>query len=113
MNCKNFKNGEFYYPGLPDKITIRKDSIQGSYSSGNLEMMWDVLWKNDCEYEIVCSKVFNKKLPIEVGDKMLVKIVKTNKKCYYSELTVFNKSFPEGMTLPGGPYELCLSEDKR
>lgn len=112
LDCKKFKNGEFYYPDLPDKITIRKDSIQGSYSSGNLEIMWDVIWKNDCEYDIVCSKIFNKDIPLEIGDRIAVKIVSTKKKCYYSELTVFNSSFPDGMTLPDDPFPLCFNENK-
>lgn len=111
-DCEKFKNGEFYYPDLPNKITIRKDSIQGSYSSGNLEIMWDVIWKSDCEYDIVCSKIFNKELPLEIGDRIAVKIVSTKKKCYSSQLTIFNSSFPDGMTLPDGPFPLCFNENK-
>ena len=110
LNCEKFRNGEFYYPSLPNKITIRKDSIQGSYDNGNLKIMWDVFWKNDCEYEIVCTKVYDKNLPVEIGDKIFVKIVSTKKKCYYSELTVFNKSFPDGMILPDGPHPLCFKK---
>lgn len=110
LNCKKFINGEFYYPGITDKITIRKGSIQGSYSNGNLEAVWDVFWKTECEYEIICTKVYNKKLPLEIGDRIFVKIVSTKKDCYYSELTIYNSSFPEGMILPDGPFPLCLNE---
>jgi hypothetical protein len=113
LDCKKFKNGEFYYPGLPNKLTVRKNNIQGSYDNGSLKVMWNVVWKSECEYDIICTKVYDKTLPVEIGDKIAVKIVSTKKKCYYSELTVFNKSFPNGMVLPDGPHELCFEKDQK
>ncbi|WP_320815467.1 hypothetical protein [Flavobacterium sp.] len=108
--CERFKNGSFYYPSMPDKISVRNGSVQKSYEDENLEMIWDVNWINDCEYDLICVKILSNTSNFEVGERIKVKIVSSVKNCYYSMLTVYNKEYPKGYALPGGPFPLCKKE---
>jgi hypothetical protein len=109
LDCKKFKNGLFYYPTLPEKTSIRKDSIQESYNNGKLEMIWKVRWLTECEYEIICDKVLIESIPIRKGDRIVAKIVKTEGNCFTSELKFYNSENPEGLSFPAG--ELCIKKD--
>ena len=106
-NCDRFKNGNFYYPSMPDKVSIRNGSVQESYVNDNLEMLWDVKWVDDCEYDLICVEIVGSNSDFEIGERIRVKIVSTMKNCYYSMLTIYNKEYPKGYMLPGGPFPLC------
>lgn len=108
--CYRFKNGNFYYPSMPDMISVRNGSVQESYVGEKLEMIWDVKWINDCEYDLVCVKILKPVSDFEIGERIRVKIVSSIKNCYYSMLTIYNKEYPKGYTLPGGPFPLCKKE---
>lgn len=109
-DCNRFKNGKFYYPSMPDKISIRNGDIQKSYVYENLEMIWSVHWINDCEYDLVCTEILGNSSDFEVGERIKVEIVSSVKNCYYSMLTIYNKEYPSGYHLPGGPFPLCKKE---
>ena len=108
LDCNLFKNGTFYYSDLNDKFSVRTDSIQESYNKDKLEMIWKVIWVNDCEYDLVCEKILVKGYPIKFGDRINVKITETIGECYKSSLTVFNGDNPNGFKVPSGI--LCKKE---
>ena len=110
VDCNRFKNGDFYYPSMPDKILVRNGNVQESYIDENLEMIWSVKWLNDCEYDLVCIEILGNSSGFEVGERINVKIVSSVKNCYYSMLTVYNEEYPVGYHLPGGPFPLCKKE---
>lgn len=99
-NCEDFKVGEFVYPGNPNKLSVRKDSVQESYNNGKLEMLWSVKWINDCTYEMVCQKVFSENIPIKVGDRIVTTILETDSKCYKFSYIVYNAYYPNGFVSP-------------
>lgn len=109
-DCVKFKNGTFYYPSMPDKISKRTGTIQKSYSNEKLEATWSVKWITDCEYDLVCVEVLDDASNFIVGTKIHVEIVSSVKNCYYSMLTIYNNDFPNGYSVPGGPFPLCRKE---
>lgn len=109
LNCEKFKNGLFYYPTLPGKTSLRKDSIQESYNNGKLEMIWKVSWLSECEYEITCNKVLNDSIPIKKGDRIVAKIIETEKECFTYTLKFYNSDNPQGVQYPSSV--LCLKKD--
>ena len=109
LDCKKFRTGKFYYPGLPDKISLRKDSTQESYDNGKLEMLWKVKWLSECEYELTCEQVFEDPYPIKKGDRIVATIVKTEDDCFTTSIMFYNEANPEGQAIPSG--EMCIKKD--
>lgn len=108
-NCKRFKTGKFYYPDLPGKISLRKDSIQESYNNGNLEMIWKLRWLNDCEYELTCEKMFVDFNSYKTGDRIKATIIKTAENCFTTEIIFYNKENPQGLV--GKTGEMCFVKE--
>ena len=108
LYCKKFKTGTFYYPGMSEKISIRKDSIQESYNNGKLEMIWKVNWINDCKYEMICDKILANNFLIKKGDRIVATIINTDENCYTASLIFYTAENPEGEMLPGG--SLCIKK---
>lgn len=105
-NCEEYKFGEFVYPDNPNKVSVRKDTIQESYNNGKLEMQWKITWINDCTYEMVCQKVFNPSIPIKIGDRIVTTIIETDAKCYKFTYVVYNEFYPNGFVSPE-PGKMC------
>ena len=95
-DCAKFKNGSFEYPDLRGKLSVREGSVQKSFNNGNLEMLWDVRWISECEYELTCKKVYVKGIPARKGDRIYVKIIETDEDCFTSETILYNNDFPSG-----------------
>jgi hypothetical protein len=106
VDCKKFRNGTFYYPGMPEVSSIRKNSIQESYRDGNLEMRWKVNWISDCKYEMICEKVWTNSSPIRKGDRIVAVITHTEGNCYTASIIFYTAENPEGEILPAG--QLCI-----
>jgi len=100
--CEDYRVGEFIYPNNPNKLSVRKESTQESYIDGKLVMLWKVNWINDCTYEIICEKVLDETLPIQVGDRIVTTILETDSKCYQFSLVYYNSEFPNGLQVPNG-----------
>lgn len=98
-DCSDFKNGAFYYPSLEGKLSVRENNVQKSFSDNKLEMIWDVKWIDDCEYELICKKMLVDYYPTKIGDRIHVTIVATNGDCFTSDLIVYNEKSPEGFTI--------------
>lgn len=100
--CHEFKTGEFVYPNLQSKISLRHETIQESYNNGKLEAVWKVKWLNECEYELICEKVLTDNVPFKIGDRMAVTILETDSNCYTFSLIVYNELYPKGFKIPNG-----------
>lgn len=109
INCKKFIEGTFYYPTLPNKISIRKDSIQESYNNGKLEMVWKVKWLNECEYELTCQQVLVDPYPIKKNDKIVATIVQTEGDFFTTTIIFYNEDNPNGQPIPSGP--MCVKKE--
>jgi hypothetical protein len=109
INCKKFKEGTFYYPTLPNKISVRKDSIQESYNNGKLEMVWKVKWINECEYELTCQQVLVEPYSIKKNDKIVAKIVNTEEDCFTTTIIIYNEVNPNGQPIPSG--QMCVKKE--
>lgn len=109
LDCQNFKDGTFYYPTIPNSISVRKKSIQKSYSNGKLTMIWKVKWISDCQYKMVCKKVLVKPYSIKKGDKIIATIISTDGSCYTTSIIYFNKQNPKGIDYPNA--EMCVKKD--
>ena len=110
LECKKFKTGKFYYPTIPNKISLRKDSTQESYNNGKLEMLWSVKWLNECEYEMTCKQILvDGPYPIKKGDRIVATIIKTEGDCFTTSLVFYNSENPGGQTIPAG--EMCIKKD--
>ncbi|MCC7303307.1 MAG: hypothetical protein IT233_11755 [Bacteroidia bacterium] len=107
-DCNKFKEGTFIYPTLPGKKSVRKGKIQESWDYSTKQMIWSVKWVNDCEYILTFRKALVKDINFRKGDKIHVKIVRTEGNCYLSELTFYNRKNPKGLRIEGG--ELCLQQ---
>lgn len=99
-NCEDFKTGDFVYPDNPNKLSVRKGTLQESYSNGKLEMLWKVNWINDCMYEMICQKVYNDNIPIKVGDRIVTTILEADSKCYKFSFIIYNSFYPNGYDKP-------------
>jgi hypothetical protein len=110
IDCQKFRNGTFYYPGMPGKISIRTDSIQKSYNDGRLEMLWKVNWITECTYELVCQKMLVNTYTIRPGDRFIANIIATDDSCFTTSLIFYSKESPEGEKIPGGP--LCIKKNE-
>jgi len=106
LDCRKFKTGKFGYPELPGKISLRKASVQESYNNGKLEMLWEVKWISECQYQLTCIKLFNNNYPIKVGDKILATIISTDENCFTAETIYYNNENPNGIPMPQAP--MCL-----
>lgn len=82
--------------------------MQESYNDGNLEMVWKVKWRSECEYEIICQKVLVSTVPIKPGDRIVAAIIKTEGDCFTTSFLVYNEFYPEGFA---GTGEMCIKKD--
>lgn len=108
VECEKFKTGKFIYPSIPNVVSLRKESTQESYRNGKLEMIWTVKWLTECQYEMICEKIFVDPCPIKKGDRIVATIVKTEGDCFTATLMIYNDNFPKGMSIPGGP--MCFEK---
>lgn len=108
-NCSKYRTGKFGYPELPGKISLRKDSVQESYNNGKLEMLWEVKWISECQYQLTCVKLFSDKYPINVGDKILATIISTDENCFTAETIYYDAKNPKGIAMPTLP--MCLVKE--
>lgn len=109
IDCNKFKEGAFYYPTLPNKVSVRKGAIQKSYNNDKLEMVWKVKWLNECEYELTCKRVLVHPYPIKKGDRIVATIVKTEEDCFTTTLLFYNQANPNGEKIPSGP--MCIKKE--
>lgn len=105
-DCLKYRTGKFGYPELPGKISLRKDSVQESYNDGKLEMLWEVKWISECQYQLTCVKLFSDNYPIHIGDKILATIISTDENCFTAETIYYNAQNPKGTAMPTLP--MCL-----
>lgn len=111
-DCIKFKTARFSYRGVPNKTSLRKDSTQESFNHGKLEMLWKIKWLSECQYEMTCEKMLVVNSPIEVGDRILATIIKTEGECYTASSTYYNKANPRGIINPEGKMCIVKAEDK-
>ncbi len=109
VDCKKFRNGTFYYPGMPGKVSVRLDSIQKSYSNDKLEMIWRVKWITDCQYEMRCDLVLGDTSFVRRGDRIVANIINADENCFTASLVYYTPENPMGEKLPGGP--LCIKRE--
>ncbi len=109
IDCKKFKTGSFYYPSIPGKLSVRTDSIQKSYSDGQLQMIWKVKWLTDCKYEMTLDSILVENGINKKGDRIVATIYSTDENCYTASIVFYCEEIPEGEELPGGP--LCISKE--
>ena len=108
LDCSKIKNGKFYNPEYPNKITLRKDNIQESYNDELLQLVWSVKWISECEFETVCTKSIGN-VPIAVGDKIVTTITSIDGKCYTCKRTFYSKENPDGDVDPSSTF--CIKTD--
>jgi hypothetical protein len=99
IDCSKLKNVTIYNPEFPNRTTIRKGAVQENYNNGVLQMVWDLKWISECEYEITSIKKFVED-PIDVGDKIVVTITSIDNDCYTYKRVFYSKDFPEGDVNP-------------
>lgn len=86
LSCQHFKNGEFKL-GTNSEIRILRDGdIQKEYSNNPNENFTDeyrIIWLDDCSYSATLVNTNDQKgHELNIGDSMLVRIVKTaGKRC--------------------------------
>src|SRR6187431_293424 len=78
IDCSKFKNVTVYNPEFPSRSFVIKGAVQETYTNGELEMVWDLKWIGECEYEVICRKKFGDS-QVEVGDKIVVTITGIDK----------------------------------
>lgn len=91
LDCSSMKTGTFSYPGNPGKVSKRTESEQLSFSGSELNWKWDVVWLNDCEYEIICKKVYDKAGMFKKGDKIRTEITSIDGNCYSFKYYFYRK----------------------
>ena len=110
IDCSKLKNVTIYNPEFPNISTIIKGAVQESYNNGVLQMVWDLKWLSECEYEVVCIKKFGE-TPIALGDRIVVTITSIDKECYTCKRTFYTKDFPEGDVVQVINFVLKKSND--
>jgi hypothetical protein len=95
MDCSKLKNVTVYGVEFPTRYSIRKGAVQETYNNGELEMVFDLKWIGECEYELICSEKFVDH-QIEVGDKIVVTITSIDNDCYTCKRVFYSKEFPLG-----------------
>jgi hypothetical protein len=108
LDCSKIKNGKFYHSEYPNKSFIIKDNLQENYNNGELKIVWDLKWITECEYELICIKVFGENV-IQPGDKIIATITSIDNKCYTCKRTFYSKDFPNGDVDPGSTF--CIKND--
>jgi hypothetical protein len=107
LDCSKLKNVKAFNPDYPNRTFVIKGATQESYDSGKLELVWNVKWTTDCEYEITCAKkLVDSK--IEVGDRIVMTIVSIDGSCFTVKRTFHAKNFPEGDVDPASTY--CIAK---
>lgn len=108
LDCSKIKNGKFYHSEYPERTSIRKDNIQEGYNNGVLEVVWNVVWINECQYEIICAKKTPNSM-FAIGDKIVVEVTSIDNECYTCKRTFYSKVFPDGDVNPSTTY--CIKND--
>lgn len=103
LDCSKIKNGKFYHSEFPDRVTIRKDNIQENYNNGVLELVWNVIWTSECQFEIICTQSIGNSF-IAVGDKIVGTITNIDNECYTCKRTFYSKVFPDGDQNPSTTF---------
>lgn len=113
INCKKFKSGKFYYPGIPGSkgYVVRDNETQKSYymNTQNMTVTWNVKWTSDCDYELTFKSAENGDGFFKEGDKILATITETNEDCFSFKSTFYNAKYPQGKEMPLG--EMCIKKD--
>jgi hypothetical protein len=108
IDCSKLKNVTVYNPEFPNRTTIRKGAVQENYNNGVLQMVWDLKWISECEYEITSIKKFVED-PIEVGDRAIVTITSIDNDCYTCKRVFYSKDIPQGNVDPSSTF--CLKKE--
>lgn len=104
LDCSKFRTGKFYYPGIENAYSLRKEKTQESYFNGKLEAIWDVKWLDDCSFELICKKNIGGKFPTKKGDRIMARFVEINDDCF----TIETYLVPTGDKNPEIVYgEMC------
>lgn len=107
LDCSKLKNIKAYNPDYPTRTFVIKGATQESYDKGTLQLVWNVKWNSDCEYEVACVKKLGES-QMEVGDRIVMTIVSVDGDCFTVKRTFFAKNFPEGDVDPGSTY--CIAK---
>lgn len=109
-DCKKFKNGTFIYPQIPDYgYSIRENETQRSYiKSKDMWVIWTVKWIDDCKFDLIFKEASNNDGTYNIGDKISVTIISSEKDCYKFSSVFFSTKNPEGKKMPIG--EMCLKQ---
>lgn len=105
LDCSKFKNIKAVNPDYPKRYFVIKGATQESYDNGVLQLVWNVKWLTDCEYEVTCVKKLSES-QMEIGDRIVMTVVSIDGDCITFKRTFFAKNFPEGDVDPGSTY--CL-----
>src|SRR6187402_1540341 len=100
VDCSKLKNVKAINPDYPKRTFVIKGETQESYDNGVLQLLWNVKWNNDCEYEVTCVKKLTES-QMEVGDRIVMTIVSIDSDCFTVKRTFFAKNFPQGDVDPG------------
>ncbi|WP_264566026.1 hypothetical protein [Flavobacterium sp. N3904] len=103
LDCSKFKNVTAYNPEFPNRSFMIKDNVQESYNNGVLQMVWDLKWLSECEYEVVCIKKLGE-TQIALGDRIVVTIISIDNECYTCKRVFYSKDFPEGDVDPKSTF---------
>lgn len=107
LDCSKIKNVKAYNPDYPKRSFVIKGASQESFDNGVLQLVWNVKWISDCEYEVVCTKKLTES-QMEVGDRIVMTIVSIDGECFTLKRTFYCKNFPEGDIDPGSTY--CIAK---
>lgn len=107
LDCSKLKNVKAINPDYPKRTFTIKGETQESYDNGVLQLVWNVKWNSDCEYEVTCVKKLGES-QMEVGDRIIMTIVSIDGDCFTAKRTFFAKNFPEGDVDPGSTY--CIAK---
>ena len=103
LDCSKLKNVKANNPDYPKRSFVIKGATQESYDNGVLQLVWNVKWNSDCEYEVTCVKKLTES-QMEVGDRIVMTIVSIDGDCFTVKRTFFAKNFPAGDVDPGSTY---------
>ena len=80
-NCKKFKEGTYYVEEMKGYKIVREGNNQKEYLNKKEVIDAEVIWLNDCEYNLVVNKTLIKQ-GMAVGDTANVRIIRTTRNSY-------------------------------
>jgi len=95
-SCNVLKKGKFRYldsQDTTDYVVIEGDKHTEYHNKGKYYIKSDVTWVNDCEYNMVMTKITIPDFPFKPGDSMNVKIERIEDDIIYYTSTVKGASW--------------------